>query len=398
VSDGPGAPAAAVQDRETLSILEEERDFLLRSLDDLEREREAGDVDDHDYTSLRDDYTARAAAVLRAIEEHADTRAEPEVREPRPRRQWGRTLGWIAVVGVFAVVAGLLMARASGSRGAGDTATGDISLSTRQLLVDAQSAAAQKDYDKSIDLYTQVLKIQPSNVEALTYRAWSRVNKGDAAGAQPDLDAAVEQDPTYPDVRVFRAVVDLDAQRYDDAAKELDVFDTLDAPAIMKQLVVSRGLRDQIVAAKLLVPNPPPFASVGLTIDQVRAAAEALAEQARLADALKLFDIVLAADPADTRAHAYKGWALARAGVQAKQTQLIDTAMASFDRALQLAPANPDAHVFRAFTLFYGLDRAADAKADLAAFDALADRPASLVSLIEDYGLRAAIDAKLKTG
>ncbi|MEO7837244.1 MAG: hypothetical protein ABIS21_06340, partial [Acidimicrobiales bacterium] len=48
--------------------LEEERDFLLRSLQDLEREQEAGDLDEADYRSLRDSYTARAAAVLRAIE------------------------------------------------------------------------------------------------------------------------------------------------------------------------------------------------------------------------------------------------------------------------------------------------------------------------------------------
>src|SRR5690606_37957028 len=43
-----------------LVALEEQRDFLLRSLDDLEREREAGDLDDDDYQALKDDYTARA--------------------------------------------------------------------------------------------------------------------------------------------------------------------------------------------------------------------------------------------------------------------------------------------------------------------------------------------------
>jgi hypothetical protein len=37
--------------------------------DDLDREHEAGDVDDDDYEVLRDGYTARAAAVLRSIEE-----------------------------------------------------------------------------------------------------------------------------------------------------------------------------------------------------------------------------------------------------------------------------------------------------------------------------------------
>ena len=37
-----------------LAELEEERRFLLTSIRDLEREHEAGDVDEHDFTTLRD--------------------------------------------------------------------------------------------------------------------------------------------------------------------------------------------------------------------------------------------------------------------------------------------------------------------------------------------------------
>ena len=55
-------------DPDRLASLEEERRFLLRSLADLEREHDAGDVDEPDYRELRDGYTARTAAILRAIE------------------------------------------------------------------------------------------------------------------------------------------------------------------------------------------------------------------------------------------------------------------------------------------------------------------------------------------
>jgi cytochrome c-type biogenesis protein CcmH/NrfG len=72
--------------------------------------------------------------------------------------------------------------------------------------------------------------------------------------------------------------------------------------------------------------------------------------------------------------------------------------MTEFATALSIDPANPDALVFRAFTRVYGNGQAADAKADLAAFDALGNKPAELTSLIDQYGLRAAIDAKLKGG
>src|SRR5437868_2380987 len=54
-----------------MSDLLEERDFLLRSLRDLEAERAAGDIEENDYRELKDDYTARAAAVIRALDEPA---------------------------------------------------------------------------------------------------------------------------------------------------------------------------------------------------------------------------------------------------------------------------------------------------------------------------------------
>ena len=62
--------------------LEEERDFLLRSLDDLDRERAAGDLDPADYVALKEDYTARAAAVLRAIDHGAGRGAPSEPATP----------------------------------------------------------------------------------------------------------------------------------------------------------------------------------------------------------------------------------------------------------------------------------------------------------------------------
>ena len=79
-------------DPDRLAELEEERAFLLRSLDDLDRERAAGDIDEHDFATLHDDYTARAAAVLKAIE------AEQELVAPKRPRNVKRIVLWSAVV------------------------------------------------------------------------------------------------------------------------------------------------------------------------------------------------------------------------------------------------------------------------------------------------------------
>ena len=54
---------------ETLAAEEE---FLLRSIDDLEAELAAGGIDAATYRTLHDDYTARAAAVIRARQGRAD--------------------------------------------------------------------------------------------------------------------------------------------------------------------------------------------------------------------------------------------------------------------------------------------------------------------------------------
>src|SRR5687767_10132063 len=102
----------------------DQREFLLRSLEDLEAEHDAGDLGDADYAALKDAYTARAAAVLRA---------EPGDEVGAPRRG---TRGFLvlAAVLVFAALAGVLVAQAAGRRDSGDSATGSVDQSITEKL------------------------------------------------------------------------------------------------------------------------------------------------------------------------------------------------------------------------------------------------------------------------
>ena len=59
--------------------------------------------------ALKDDYTARAARSIRAIEAH-----RTRVASARPRRSWPRTMAVLAGVVAFALVAGVLVARFCG--------------------------------------------------------------------------------------------------------------------------------------------------------------------------------------------------------------------------------------------------------------------------------------------
>lgn len=380
-------------DPDGLEALEEERDHLLRSLKDLEREFAAGDVDATDYATLRDDYTARAAAVIRRIEAKRID-AEPQ----GPSRRWGRTLAWVAGVLVFAVLAGVLVAQMSGSRRSSDTATGTVRDSSRTLIADALNAFQRGDTTEAIELYGKALDIQPTNVEALTYRGWAKVREGDDDGALADLNRAVEIDPDYPDARVFRAIVHVNGGRFTQARDDLTVFDTLDPPPMMRQIVESNGVRERVVIGVLLAEGAPDLAESGFGADDVLAAADYAAERVQTpepATAIRLYDIVLEAEPDNVEAHAEKGWTLARVGVAAGDEAVVAAGRREIEAALALDEAHPPALVYLAFTLFYGYDDAAAARAALDSFDALSDKPAELVTLVDQNGLRDAINDRL---
>lgn len=238
-------------DPDRLAALEDERDFLLRSLDDLDAEHAAGDLDDIDYASLRDDYTVRAAGVIRHIEDHQSELEALRGKRSSPTRRWA----WIVGTAASAVLAGMLLAQAAGERGVGETLTGSLDVSLRERILDCQELGTQgaEGIQESLECFDAVLDQDPNNVEALSYRAWyvsivaaSADDQGitESAGelfigAAEQLDRAIEIDPTYPDARVFRAVV---ADRLGDTSRactELEALAELNAPPMMGQLTSS---------------------------------------------------------------------------------------------------------------------------------------------------------------
>ncbi|MDQ6927155.1 MAG: tetratricopeptide repeat protein [Actinomycetota bacterium] len=206
--------------------LEEQRQFLLDSLRDLEQEREAGEITEKDYDTLRADYTGRAAAVLRALES-VDAKPEPDAEpdaEPEPdadpdaapvddddaeppaprRRRRRRTVVTVTVILLIALAAGLGVAVFSGERVSGPSLTDGT---PAERLVRAHQRDSAGNASDAIKLYDSVLKSEPTNVEALTYKGWllARAGLGDLAIAS--LDQAIAINPKYPDPHFFRGVV-----------------------------------------------------------------------------------------------------------------------------------------------------------------------------------------------
>ena len=220
--------------------LRDEQRFLLNSLRDLEREREAGDIDNADYETLRDGYVSRTAAITREL----DGVAKREAAAITPWRK--RALAVVAVLAI-AVGSGVMVAQFSGQRLPGESATGGIEQSTAVLL----STARQLNFvdpPKAIELYNQVLKLEPDNVEALTYRSWlltlstrnapSDVRQIALSTAVNDLLKAQEVDPEYPDAHCFLGIVYFRfLEQASLAKKQLDVCVGMNPPASVSSFV-----------------------------------------------------------------------------------------------------------------------------------------------------------------
>jgi uncharacterized protein (TIGR02996 family) len=229
-------------DPDDLASLESERDFLLRSIADLEIEREAGNLDDERYRALKDDYTARAAAVLRSIEEGRAARPAPT---PAPKRRKLLTGGAVLA---FVVVAALALAAAAGKRHAGQTitgnaqsasaqsgATGDASDAARRAglerqvkehpddatahLVFARYLLEKGEATEAVKEYVATARLDPKNAEANAYAGWVSFVAAQSASADPKtaaeltdralarLDLAVAANDSYPDAHFFRGMV-----------------------------------------------------------------------------------------------------------------------------------------------------------------------------------------------
>jgi tetratricopeptide (TPR) repeat protein len=200
--------------------LEEQRTFLLRSLDDLDREYAAGDVDETDYQALKDDYTARAAAVHRAIEAGKETEADEE-----PARNVPRLVLVVAGVVLFAVVAGVVIAANYGTRTNRDSTTATEADTAREKIAQAQQLEVQGDVAGAAALYDEVLATDPENVDALTYKGWLLVRAELYDDGYALLDEAIAVAPDAAPAHVFKAVGLRNQGRAEEALAELDAVD-----------------------------------------------------------------------------------------------------------------------------------------------------------------------------
>jgi cytochrome c-type biogenesis protein CcmI len=215
---------------------DEEREFLRRSLDDLDRELAAGDLDPADAATLRADYERRLARL--------DAPVEPA--PPARSRRTGRTVAVVALVAVFAVGAGVAMAQAFGSRTPGDTLTGSIRESSADRLQRAAALQDRGDVLEALKVYDRVIEDDPENAEALAERGFLLLKLAASGGPQDFvadgrsfIDRAVELEPGNARWLVYRAM-GLRLVGEDEAASEaIDDALAADPPPDLRALIES---------------------------------------------------------------------------------------------------------------------------------------------------------------
>jgi tetratricopeptide (TPR) repeat protein len=262
-------------ERRNRGDLEAERDFLLRSIEDLERERAAGDVGAADYEELRADYVARAAVALHALADRdgvqqthaADTGTN---RWRRLRRYLGRrrTRRILVATGITCAILalGLCAAELAGLRLPGETATGSVSLPRSQRIQEDLAAAAifanSGHEAEAVGLYDEVLTLDPRNPYALADRGWLERLAGRDAHSQRtiaigdvSIARAIAVDPRFADAHAYEAIAySQDDGRVAAAARQVALMER-DHPSAALLAQFGPALAAIDAAARVTVPH-----------------------------------------------------------------------------------------------------------------------------------------------
>ena len=252
--------------------LTDEREFLRRSLDDADREHDAGDLSDEDHAVLVARDSTRLAEVeaeLAALDPEP-TAAEPPqpagVPERRPLPLW-RRIGIAAACLLIAAGAVILVVHFVQARQPGQASSGSVSLSQAQLIEQQLQQALALNNDgntkEALELYDRVLSEDPSNPAALAYAGYLQWNVGSSAHVaalvkigRAEIETSVRDSPSYYQGHLFYGLV-LENQDHNDAAAVTQFNDFLaDDPPTAEPSQVTALVAPAYQGAGVPVPSP----------------------------------------------------------------------------------------------------------------------------------------------
>ena len=217
-------------------FLSDQREFLLRSLEDAAREHEAGDLSDEDHAVLVARDSARLAEVeaeLAALgpetaarpaagegkgAESAEAEGAPETVPARAPMALWRKLAIVACCLLIVLGAVLLLTHFLQSAQPGQPLSGSITQSGQQQierqLEEALQANNRGDVGTALNLYDQVLSEDPSDPNALAYAGYLQWNIGSKSHVanlvkigRAEIERALHVSPSNPQGHLFYGLV-----------------------------------------------------------------------------------------------------------------------------------------------------------------------------------------------
>ena len=326
---------------------ENEKYFLLKSLDDLDGELAKGDITEKDYAQLTRNYKRR---LIKLTKQETSSRNEPKLHNAKKT--------WFSVffLVVLALISGIAIANWSGERTGSETITGSIRKSTVTKLQEAQRLLSDSEkWGEAISIYDEVLEDQPSNVEALTYRAWLQYRLGE--GSDPLIKAWIEVrilNHEFADAIVFLTIALSDESRFSEALAELQQLQQLEITSQLQNVLDSQGLVGKVYAeAKYdLLQNSeqPKLNELDMNTQTALEAANYLLQsdkEQRSVSALKLFRAILENDPSNPEALSRQALLLAQTG----DVMLYQRAINQIDFAVSQNPRNIEVLLTRAILI-----------------------------------------------
>jgi hypothetical protein len=193
-------------------LLRDEIELRQASLDDARRELAAGELSDEEFDAIT--YRERMAIDTAHKKLAALAQLPPQ---SSPRRVRRRRYLFVALL-CFAVALGLLLWSSLSPRQAGNSITGSVPLGhaqeIQQLLTEAQADIANADPVAALSAYEQVLKLDASNVQALTQTGWLDFSAGSSdqnitlvKAGEKDIQRAIKLAPHQAGPRLYYAIV-----------------------------------------------------------------------------------------------------------------------------------------------------------------------------------------------
>jgi hypothetical protein len=257
--DQPSAGAPSPEVAEDRWYLDDEREFLVRSLEDAEREHDAGDLSDEDYRTLLRRDRGRLREVQAALDRFGP--AEAAVDETRDEDVSGsvrassagslagmarwRVIGIVASCVLIVVGVVILVVHATTTRLPGEASSGSVTQSQAQLieqqLGEAQTLRDQNESLAALVLYNTVLSEDPTDPDALANAGWLQWKSGFAAHSakvirtgRREVEQAVRVAPTNYEAHLYLGVILINQD--DDAAgaqRQFAAFLSEDPPALI---------------------------------------------------------------------------------------------------------------------------------------------------------------------